>query len=52
MPYPRIQIRTSQHGTFEVGPIASTIAVLAGLSGLGNFIINFINFGARVHWWH
>ena len=37
----RIQIQ-SEHGTFEVGPIASTIAVLAGLSGIGNFIINVL----------
>jgi hypothetical protein len=49
MPFPRLQIRTTQYGTFEVGPVASTIAVLAGLSGIGNFIINF---GTKVHWWH
>ena len=42
MQYPRIQIRTSQYGTFEVGPIASTIAVLAGLCGIGNFIITVL----------
>jgi hypothetical protein len=42
MPFPRLQIDTTQYGTFAVGPIASTIAVLAGLSGIGNFIINLL----------
>jgi hypothetical protein len=49
MPFPRLQIRTTQYGTFEIGPIASAIAVLAGLSGIGNFIINL---GTKLHWWH
>ena len=48
MPFPRLQIRTTQYGTFEAGPVASTIAVLAGLSGIGNFIINF---GTKLHLW-
>ena len=48
MPFPRLQIRTTQHGTFEIGPIASTIAVLAGLSGIGNFVINLLT---KLHLW-
>jgi hypothetical protein len=48
MGFPRLQIRTTQYGTFEIGPIASSIALLAGLSGIGNFILNL---GAKFHLW-
>jgi hypothetical protein len=45
---PGVQIRTSQYGTFEIGPFASLVAVLAGLSTVGNFVINL---GVKLHWW-
>jgi hypothetical protein len=44
----RLQIHTTKYGAFEIGPIASTIAVLAGLSGIGNFILNL---GTKLHLW-
>ena len=48
MGLPRFQIRTTQYGTFEIGPIASSIALLAGLSSIGNFVLNL---GAKLHLW-
>jgi hypothetical protein len=45
-----IQIRT-QNGTVQIGFIVSLIGVLAGLSSIGNFVMNFINFGEKFHWW-
>ena len=47
MRFPRFQIRTTQYGTFEIGPFASFVAVLAGLSTFGNFVINL---GVKLHW--
>ena len=43
-----IQIRT-QNGTVQIGFIVSAIGVLAGLSSIGNFVINFINFLAKFY---
>jgi hypothetical protein len=48
MDLPRFQIRTTQYGTFEISPFASSVALLAGLSSIGNFVINLLT---KLHLW-
>jgi hypothetical protein len=48
MDLPRFQIRTTQYGTFEISPFASSVALLAGLSSIGNFAINLLT---KLHLW-
>ena len=48
MSFPRFKIRATQYGTFEISPFASSVALLAGLSSIGNFIINL---GTKLHFW-
>jgi hypothetical protein len=48
MDLPRFQIRTTQYGTFEISTFTSTVALLAGLSSIGNFAINLLT---KLHWW-